>query len=149
MCRGDRPYNIIVHEAPNAVFLDRLGRAARRCGRRSMHHEAGVRWRCPCRCLQVELGNVPTGGQRDGVAGMRKLEKEGEGGAGENPRNRLTPRMLRNAQRLLALRNSFCTPAAFLYCWCRKLFSSHGAFLYCWRSNLFLLPSALSATRGH
>ena len=45
-----------------------------------MHHETGVRWRRPRRCLRVELGNVSAGRQRDGVAGMRKLAEEGEGG---------------------------------------------------------------------
>ena len=40
----------------------------------------GVSW-CRSRCcLRVELGNVSAGRQRDGVARMRKLAEEGEGG---------------------------------------------------------------------
>ena len=45
-----------------------------------MHHKGGMRWRRPRRCLRVELLDVAPGGKGDGVAGVREITEEGEGG---------------------------------------------------------------------
>ena len=74
----NRPHDVVVHEAPDAVLLDGFGCAARRRCRRSIHHKTGVRWRRPRRCLRVELLDVAPGGEGDGVAGMREIAEERE-----------------------------------------------------------------------